>query len=109
MPRKGPIFMLGWGSTQTPDADAAVYAIMETGDPYSTASTPAPDALLDQSRQIVDPDRRRTVLADIQTLTAQQVPLIRLYQEDALYGKSRALTFTGRPDARIPVFDIRKQ
>jgi peptide/nickel transport system substrate-binding protein len=109
VPRKGPIFMLGWGSTQTLDADAAVYAIMKTGEPYSTASIPELDKLLDESRGIVDPAARQAVLAKIQDLAAEQVPLIPLYQEDSLYGKSKSVTFEGRPDARIPVFDIRKQ
>lgn len=109
VPRKGPIFMLGWGSTQTLDADAAVYAIMKTGEPYSTASIPELDKLLDQSRTIVDPAARQKVLEDIQDVAAEQVPLIPLYQEDSLYGKSKKVTFEGRPDARIPVFDIRKQ
>lgn len=109
VPRKGPIFMLGWGSTQTLDADAAVYAIFKTGEPYSTASIPELDKLLDESRTIVDPAKREAVLDKIQDLAAEQVPVIPLYQEDALYGKAKSVTFEGRPDARIPVFDIRKQ
>lgn len=109
VPRKGPIFMLGWGSTQTLDADAAVYAIMKTGEPYSTASIPELDKLLDESRQIVDPAKRKTVLEDIQKLAAEQVPLLTLYQEDSLYGKSKKVEFDGRVDARIPVFDIKLQ
>lgn len=109
VPRKGPIFMLGWGSTQTLDADAAIYAIMKTGEPYSTASIPALDKVLDESRQIVDPAKRKTVLDNIQKLAAEQVPLLTLYQEDSLYGKSKKVAFEGRPDARIPVFDIKLQ
>ncbi|WP_275786466.1 ABC transporter substrate-binding protein [Pararhizobium gei] len=106
VPRKGPIFMLGWGSTQTLDADAAVYAILKTGEPYSTASIPELDKLLDESRSIVDPAARKVVLEKIQTLSAEQVPLIPLYQEDSIYGKSKKIAFEGRPDARIPIFDI---
>lgn len=106
VPRKGPIFMLGWGSTQTLDADAAVYAIMKTGEPYSTASIPALDKLLDESRKIVDPQARAAVLEEIQKVAAEEVPLLTLYQEDALYGKAKKVDFAGRPDARIPVFDI---
>jgi peptide/nickel transport system substrate-binding protein len=106
VPRKGPIFMLGWGSTQTLDADAALYAIMKTGEPYSTASIPELDRLLDESRRIVDPAARKVVLEKIQRLAAEQVPLITLYQEDALYGKSKKINFDGRPDARIPVYDV---
>ncbi len=106
VPRQGPIFMLGWGSTQTLDSDAAIYAIMKTGEPYSTASIPQLDKLLDASRQIVDPEARKVVLDNIQKLAAEEVPLITLYQEDSLYGKSKKVGFEGRPDARIPVFDM---
>jgi peptide/nickel transport system substrate-binding protein len=109
VPRKGPIFMLGWGSTQTLDADAALYAIMKTGEPYSTASIPELDRLLDESRRIVDPAARNLVLEKIQRLAAEQVPLITLYQEDALYGKSKTINFEGRADARITVYDITMQ
>jgi peptide/nickel transport system substrate-binding protein len=109
VPHKGPIFMLGWGSTQTLDADAAIYAIMKSGEPYSTASIPELDELLDKSRQTVDPEKRKELLAEIQRLAAEQVPLITLYQEDSLYGKKKAVNFEGRPDARIPVFDISLQ
>jgi peptide/nickel transport system substrate-binding protein len=106
VPRKGPIFMLGWGSTQTLDADAAIYAILRSGEPYSTASIPELDRLLDESRAIVEPAARQKVLTKIQELAAEQIPLLTLYQEDSLYGKRKNVAFAGRPDARIPVFDI---
>ncbi|MBL8701474.1 MAG: ABC transporter substrate-binding protein [Alphaproteobacteria bacterium] len=106
VPQKGPIYMLGWGSTQTLDADAAIYAIMRSGEPYSTVAIPELDRLLDESRRIVDPAARATVLERIQRLAAEQVPMLTLYQEDALYGKRKNVNFQGRPDARIPVFDI---
>jgi peptide/nickel transport system substrate-binding protein len=109
VPRKGPIYMLGWGSTQTLDADAAIYPIMHSGEPYSTASIPALDKLLDESRQTVDTTERAQIFDKIQHLAAQQVPLITLYQEDALYGKAKNVVFSGRADARIPVFDIKKR
>ena len=101
--------MLGWGSTQTLDADAAIYAIMKSGEPYSTVALPELDKLLDESRSIIDPEQRKAVLEKIQDFAAEQVPLIPLYQQDALYGKAKNVTFEGRPDARIPVFDIKKQ
>ncbi|WAP69971.1 ABC transporter substrate-binding protein [Jiella pelagia] len=107
VPRPGPIYMLGWGSTQTLDADAAVYAIMRSGEPYSTVDIPELDALLDESRKIVDPEARKKVLEEIQKLAAETVPLLTLYQEDALYAKARNVAFAGRPDARIPVYDIK--
>jgi peptide/nickel transport system substrate-binding protein len=105
--RQAPIYMLGWGSTQTLDADAALFAILRTGEPYSTVSIPALDQLLDESRRTVDPARREQVLHQIQQLTARETPLITLYQEDSLYGRRANVEFAGRADARIPVYDIR--
>lgn len=105
--KQAPMYMLGWGSTQTLDADAAIYAIFRSGEPYSTVSMPKLDELLDQSRKTVDPAKRETVLHEIQEVAADQVPVITLYQEDSLYGKQKSVEFTGRADARIPLFDIR--
>ena len=106
VPFKGPIYMLGWGSTQTLDADAAIYAIMKSGEPYSGANIPELDALLDESRATVDPAKREAILHKIQEVAAEQVPLITLYQEDKLMGKAKGVHFDGRPDARIPIYDI---
>jgi peptide/nickel transport system substrate-binding protein len=105
--RQAPIYMLGWGSTQTLDADAALFAILRTGEPYSTVSIPEMDRLLDESRRTVDPARREQVLHQIQDLATRETPLLTLYQEDSLYGRRASVEFAGRADARIPVYDIR--
>ena len=105
--KQAPVYMLAWGSTQTLDADAALYPIMRSGEPYSTVKLPAMDALLDQTRASIDPQTRADAFAKAQDLAAVEVPLLTLYQEDAIYGRRKTVEFTGRPDARIPVFDIR--
>lgn len=105
--KQAPIYMLAWGSTQTLDADAALYAILKSGEPYSTVADPKLDALLDESRRTIAPDARAAVFGKIQDYAAETVPLITLYREDSLYGKAPTVTFGGRPDARIPVYDIR--
>ena len=40
-------------------------------------------------------------------MAVDEVPALTLYQEDALYGKRKGVTFTGRADARMPAFDMR--
>ncbi len=105
--KQAPIYMLGWGSTQTLDADAALYPIFRSGEPYSTVQLPELDGLLNASRRQIDPAARAALFAEIQDKATQLVPALTLYQEDAVYGKRRGLVFDGRPDARIPVFDIR--
>jgi peptide/nickel transport system substrate-binding protein len=105
--KQAPIYMLAWGSTQTLDADAALYPILHTGEPYSSVSFPAMDALLEESRRTIEPAARAAVFGRIQDLAADIVPMLSLYQEDSLYAKKKTVTFTGRADARISLFDIK--
>jgi peptide/nickel transport system substrate-binding protein len=105
--KQAPIYMLAWGSTQTLDADAALFAILKSGEPYSTVADKTLDALLDKSRRTIAADARAAIFGEIQDYAAAQVPLLTLYREDALYGKAKSVSFGGRADARIPVFDIR--
>ncbi|MEG3130607.1 ABC transporter substrate-binding protein [Pantoea cypripedii] len=105
--KQAPMYMLAWGSTQTLDADAALFPILHSGEPYSTVNDPELDKLLDQSRQTVDADKRKKLLEQIQQRVAEQQPLIPLYREDTLYAHSDKLTFKGRVDARIPLYDLR--
>jgi peptide/nickel transport system substrate-binding protein len=105
--KQAPIYMLAWGSTQTLDADAALYPIFRSGQPYSTVHFPDLDKLLDESRQTIDPAKRAAIFGQIQDLAVQDVPMLTLYQEDSLYAEQENVDFAGRADARIPVFDIR--
>ena len=105
--KQAPVYMLAWGSTQTLDADAALFPILRSGEPYSTVHDAELDKLLDQSRQIVDPVARKKVLEQIQQRVAEQQPLLPLYREDTLYAHSDLLVFKGRVDARIPLYDLR--
>jgi peptide/nickel transport system substrate-binding protein len=105
--KQAPIYMLGWGSTQTLDADAALFAILRTGEPYSTVADPKLDELLDKSRKTIDPAARAAIFSEIQDYASKTTPLVTLYREDALYAKAKSVVFTGRADARISAFDIR--
>jgi peptide/nickel transport system substrate-binding protein len=107
--KQAPLYMLGWGSTQTLDADAAIYAIYRSGEPYSTVAIPRMDQLLDEARRTIDPDARRKLYREIQELAAREVPVVTLHQEDTLYGKRKNVRFKGRGDARITLYDIRME
>jgi peptide/nickel transport system substrate-binding protein len=104
--KQAPIYILGWGSTQTLDADAALYPIFRTGEPYSTVSFPAMDTLLDESRRTIDPIARAEILGKIQDMAIELVPALTLYQEDSLYARLKTVSFVGRADARIVLFDM---
>jgi len=105
--KQAPIYMLGWGSTQTLDADAAIYPILHSNEPYSTVSDSKLDRLLDEARHTVDPQARGRLYGQIQELAHEDVPMLTLYQEDSLYGLNNSVAWKARPDARIPVIDIR--
>lgn len=105
--KQAPIYMLAWGSTQTLDADAAIYPIFHGGEPYSTVAFPPLDALLEESRRAIDPVARALVFAKIQDLATEFVPTLPLHQEDSVYAQRKGVQFTGRVDARIPLMDIR--
>ncbi|EOC1314060.1 ABC transporter substrate-binding protein [Cronobacter turicensis] len=105
--KQAPLYMLGWGSTQTLDADAALYPVLHAGEPYSTVSDPALDKLLNESRATVDAAKRKALLEQIQDRVATEQSLIPLYREDAIYASSDNVTFTGREDARVSLFDMR--
>lgn len=107
--KQAPFYMLAWGSTQTLDADAALFPVLRSGEPYSTVHDAELDKLLDKSRITVDADQRKTILEQIQQRVAQQQNLLPLYREDTLYAHSHSLVFKGRVDARIPLYDLRLQ
>ncbi|MCQ8278515.1 ABC transporter substrate-binding protein [Acetobacteraceae bacterium KSS8] len=104
--RQAPIYMLAWGSTQTLDADAALYPILHSGEPYSQVDLPQLDTLLDAARTTMDTEIRRALYARIQTMVTEQVPLLTLYREDQVFAATRKLIFQPRPDGRIDVFDM---
>jgi peptide/nickel transport system substrate-binding protein len=105
--KQAQMYMLAWGSTQTLDADAALYPILHSGEPYSTVNSPELDKLLNASRSTVDTGKREQILQQIQQEVAKEQPLIPLYREDSLYANGENVTFKGRADARIPLFDLR--
>lgn len=104
--KQAPLYILGWGSTNTLDADAALYAILHSGEPYSTYSDPTMDKLLEKARFSMNPEERQELYKQISLLVREEAPRIFLYQEDVLYGVARDVNFQGRIDASVPVYDI---
>lgn len=101
------MYVLGWSSTNTLDADAAIYAILHSGESYSTYSNPEVDAKLEEARGTTDEDRRTTLYKEIQDIVLEDAPRIFLYQENQYYGVSKKLDWEGRIDGSIPVATIK--
>lgn len=104
--KQSPMYMLGWSSTNTLDADAAIYAILHSGEPYSTYSNPKVDKLLEEAR-FAGPDTPRAKLyEEIQAAYIADAPRIFLYQENKYYGVSKRIVWEGRADTAVPVKTI---
>lgn len=100
------MYVLGWSSTNTLDADAAIYAVLRSGESYSTYSNPDVDAKLDEARSTSDEERREELYKEIQEEVLEDAPRIFLYQENQYYGVSNQLNWEGRVDGSIPVATI---
>ena len=99
-------YVLGWSSTTTLDADAAIYAILHSGEPYSTYSDPDVDAMLDEARFASADTDRDGLYAAIQQKYIEDAPRIFLYQENKYYGVSNRINWEGRIDTKIPIAKV---
>ncbi|MNW34776.1 Heme-binding protein A precursor [compost metagenome] len=105
--KQSDMYVLGWSSTNTLDADAAIYAILRSGESYSTYNNEEVDAKLDEARSTSDQERRKALYKEIQEIVLQDAPRIFLYQENQYYGVSNELNWNGRIDGSIPVVTIK--
>lgn len=104
--KQSPAYMLGWSSTNTLDADAAIYAILHSGQSYSTYSNPEVDELLDEARYATPNTDRDALYAQIQQLYIADAPRIFLYQENSYYGVSDRINWDGRIDTKISIASV---
>lgn len=99
-------YMLGWSSTNTLDADAAIYAILHSGQSYSTYNNAEVDTLLDEARYATADTDRDALYAEIQQLYIEDAPRIFLYQENAYYGVSDRINWDGKIDTKISIASV---
>lgn len=104
--KQSDMYVLGWSSTNTLDADAAIYAILRSGESYSTYANPDVDAKLDEARSVTDENKRKQLYQEIQDEVLKDAPRVFLYQENQYYGVADRLKWDGRVDGSIPVSTI---
>jgi peptide/nickel transport system substrate-binding protein len=104
--KQAPMYMLVWGSSQTLDADSAIYPVLACGSDYSTYCNSRVQALLNQERSTINSATRKRDFAEIQQLVIQQAPRIFLYLQDDIYGLAKDLHWTPTADESIPVYDM---
>lgn len=103
---QAPMYFLGWSSTNSLDADAAIYSVLHSQDPYSTYYNSEMDAMLDAARSCMDETERAELYKQISDKVMEECPRIFLYQENKYYGCSEDIDFSGRIDDAIVVFDV---
>lgn len=104
--KQSDMYVLGWSSTNSLDADAAAYAVFHSSSSYSTYSNKKVDKLFDEARSTSNDKKRKKLYAEVQSLIIKESPRIFLYQENKYYGISKKLNWSGRIDASIPVKTI---
>ena len=101
----GDLFLLGWGSITTLDADAALYDELTCGKTYSTYCDPELDAVLEEARTIIDPQRREELYAEALYMIHDDPPWLFMYQERSLYGMSERVTWEPRADSILYFYE----
>ncbi|KRM06203.1 hypothetical protein FC89_GL001073 [Liquorilactobacillus ghanensis DSM 18630] len=104
--KQSAMYVLGWSSTNTLDADAAMYAVLHSGEPYSTYSNVTVDKELDEARTTSNLTERKHLYASIEKTVVQDAPRIFLYQENTYYGVSKKINWSGKIDGSINVKDV---
>lgn len=104
--KQAPMYLLQWGSSQTLDADSAVYPILACNQPYSTFCNPKMQKLLDDERSTLNQAKRKQDFAQIEKLAIQQAPLVFLFLRDDVYGIRGGVHWTPKADERLPVYDM---
>jgi len=104
----------GWG-TETGEGSMALRALLGTRDPVrgwgsgnnGSYANPAMDALLDQALSTLDAARREALVAQATELGMQDVGLIPLHYQVAIWGMRKGLTYKARADSYTFAFEIR--
>ncbi|MCM0626752.1 ABC transporter substrate-binding protein [Lysinibacillus sp. OL1_EC] len=91
-------FMVGWGSPY--DADHHTYSLFHSGESsltsagynYGSYNNPKVDALLEEGRTTVDPEKRKEVYGALQEELAQDPPFAYFAYVDAVYGINQQIS-----------------
>jgi peptide/nickel transport system substrate-binding protein len=105
--RAKPAYGLNWGSTGLFDGDAVLFPFFRSGQYYTFWSTPEVDALIDQQRTEMDPEKRKALMFKIQEIVREEAPWLFQYAFHALYAHSAKFAFTPRTDEFIYAYEIK--
>jgi peptide/nickel transport system substrate-binding protein len=104
--KAGPVYLLGWGSGGTYDAEGVYDPLFRSGKILTNYYNADLDALNDEAKQSMDPTRRLELFHRINRIVIDDAAAMPLYQQIDLYGVNRRLVWRARGDERIKGYDM---
>lgn len=96
-----PMYLLGWGGLSNFDPDGVFTPLFSSEGGIATWNSPETDKLLADARYEFDPVKRKAMYQKAAGEIEDAAPWIFLFQFEDLYGASRRLVWTPRPDEGI--------
>lgn len=88
------------------DADGIIYPLFRSGSIWAKYKNEKYDALVDEARSILDPEKRKELYKQAYEILRQDVPGIGLYQIYALYGAAKNLKWEPTANEAMFVMDM---
>ncbi len=104
--KAGPVYLLGWGSGGTYDAEAVYDALFRSGRINTNYYNADLDGMNDEAKQSMDPKRRLELFHRINRIVVDDAAAMPLYQQIDLYGATKRLLWKARGDERIKGYDM---
>jgi peptide/nickel transport system substrate-binding protein len=104
--KAGPVYLLGWGSGGSYDAEGVYDPLFRSGKILTNYYNSDLDAMNDEAKQSMDPKRRLDLFHRINRILIEDAAAMPLYQQMDLYGANRRLVWKARGDERIKGYDM---
>jgi peptide/nickel transport system substrate-binding protein len=104
--KAGPVYLLGWGSGGSYDAEGVYDPLFRSGKILTNYYNSDLDAMNDEAKQSMDSKRRLDLFHRINRILIEDAAAMPLYQQMDLYGANRRLVWKARGDERIKGYDM---
>jgi peptide/nickel transport system substrate-binding protein len=99
--KAGPVYLFGWGSGGTYDAEGVYDPLFRSGKILTNYYNADLDAMDDEAKQSMAPKWRLELFHRINRIVVDDAAAMPLYQQIDLYGVSKRLLWKARGDERI--------
>jgi peptide/nickel transport system substrate-binding protein len=96
--------LLAWGNGASFDADAVLYPLFRSGQPFAYNTNADADKLLDDGRATIDPEKRKAIYSALQKVILDQAYWVPLYGQYILEGVNRKLDYEASSDELMYLF-----